>query len=220
METRCPTLFLFSASSRFLQWSQNSMEHIFAGGIQKTHLVNCSFLLSKTVLDILLCSFTPRDTSLASMFFTMFWRTLDIYYFFYYYWWLLQFLVRASPWTVPISGYLFNVTGSSEKIFVFNYLIKLWIYHQLINYKLIIHFHYILIYLFIYYVFKFIIFRSFQEFRIFREVRFWFWTPAFLIFQPNRRWNGHKGFCQFCGRPTISAANTDMFDLKLVFVPR
>ena len=76
-------------------------------------------------------------------------RTLHIYYFFYYYWWLLQFLVSASPWTVPISGYLFNVTGSSEKIFVFNYLIKLWIYHQLINYKLIIHFHYILIYLFI-----------------------------------------------------------------------
>ena len=41
-----------------------------------------------------------------------------------------------------------------------------------------------------------------------------------IIFQPNRRWNGHKGFCQFCGRPTISAANTDTFDLKLVFVPR
>ena len=147
-------------------------------------------------------------------------RTLDIYYFFYYYWWLLLFLVRASPWTVPISVYLFNVTGSSEKNFVFNYLIKLWIYHQLINYKLIIHFHYILIYLFIYYVFKFIIFLSFQEFRIFREVRFWFWTPAFHIFQPNRRWNDHKGFCQLCGRPTTSAANTDMFDLKLVFVPR
>ena len=46
-------------------------------------------------------------------------RTLDIYYFFYYYWWLLLFLVRASPWTVPISGYLFNVTGSSEKKFLY-----------------------------------------------------------------------------------------------------